>query len=163
MTLDDDSTQTGRRKANKSRSPKRKQTSDDQSLEDHKKDKGKALQSKEEQRQQEEVERERAKLAEDAKRMNRTVMLVGLSVRADERDVFEFFSGRAGTVRDVQIIRDARTGRSKGVAYVEFGTSEGTVKALGMSGQTVKGAKVIVQQAQIEERGANRASQSGYR
>lgn len=40
-------------------------------------------------------------------------MVVGLSTRADERDVFEFFSGRAGVVKDVQIIRDARTGKSK--------------------------------------------------
>eukprot|EP00931_Biecheleriopsis_adriatica_P090314 TRINITY_DN64317_c0_g1_i1.p1 TRINITY_DN64317_c0_g1~~TRINITY_DN64317_c0_g1_i1.p1 ORF type:complete len:159 (-),score=37.20 TRINITY_DN64317_c0_g1_i1:82-528(-) len=120
----------------------------------------KALRAREEQRQKEEEERERVKLAEDAKRMDRTVMLVGLSLRADERNVFEFFTGRAGTVKDVQIIRDARTGRSKGVAYVEFGTAEGMVKALGMSGQTIQGAKVTIQQSQVAEGRGTKASRS---
>lgn len=38
------------------------------------------------------------------------MMIVCLHHKADERDVYEFFSKNAGKVRDVQIIRDARTG-----------------------------------------------------
>jgi len=68
-----------------------------------------------------------------------------------------FFSGNAGKVRDVQIIRDARTGRSKGLAYVEFYLQEATLKALALSGQVVKGQAIRVQPSQAEK---NRAAQA---
>mmetsp|Transcript_99554 Transcript_99554/g.195578 ORF Transcript_99554/g.195578 Transcript_99554/m.195578 type:complete len:130 (-) Transcript_99554:64-453(-) len=93
---------------------------------------------------------EAKKLADDAARQDRTVMVVGLNVKADERDVFEYFSSSAGKVRDVQIIRDARTGRSKGVAYVEFHNHEGSTRSLGLSGQTMKGTTIRVQSAQTD-------------
>jgi len=86
------------------------------------------------------------------------VMLVCLHHKADERDVYEFFSTNAGKVRDVQIIRDARTGRSKGVAYVEFYLQEATLKALALSGQAVKGQAIRVQPSQAEK---NRAATAG--
>ncbi|CAJ1436825.1 unnamed protein product [Effrenium voratum] len=84
-------------------------------------------------------------------------MIVCLHHKADERDVYEFFSKNAGKVRDVQIIRDARTGRSKGLAYVEFYLQEATLKALALSGQPVKGQAVRVQPSQAEK---NRAAQA---
>merc|ERR1712217_37859 len=111
---------------------------------------------REEQRRQEEEE-ERRRQVEDATRGDRTVMLVCLHHKADERDVYEFFSGNAGKVRDVQIIRDARTGRSKGVAYVEFYLQEATLKALAPSGQPVKSQAIRVQPSQAEK---NRAAQA---
>mmetsp|Transcript_42729 Transcript_42729/g.107456 ORF Transcript_42729/g.107456 Transcript_42729/m.107456 type:complete len:177 (-) Transcript_42729:24-554(-) len=117
----------------------------------------------EQRRQADEEDEERRRLAEDAARMDRTVMVVGLNVKADERDIFEFFVGAAGKVRDVQIIRDARTGRSKGVAYVEFQSHEGTTKALGMSGQTMKGAAIRVQPSQSDGGRTTFASQSVFR
>eukprot|EP00931_Biecheleriopsis_adriatica_P085183 TRINITY_DN5948_c0_g2_i1.p1 TRINITY_DN5948_c0_g2~~TRINITY_DN5948_c0_g2_i1.p1 ORF type:complete len:436 (+),score=110.65 TRINITY_DN5948_c0_g2_i1:82-1389(+) len=110
----------------------------------------------EEKRRQEEEE-ERRRQVEDATRGDRTVMIVCLHHKADERDVYEFFSGNAGKVRDVQIIRDARTGRSKGLAYVEFYLQESTLKALALSGQPVKGQAVRVQPSQAEK---NRAAQA---
>lgn len=57
-----------------------------------------------------EPSQERRRQIEDATRGDRTVMIVCLHHKADERDVYEFFSKNAGKVRDVQIIRDARTG-----------------------------------------------------
>jgi len=84
-------------------------------------------------------------------------MLVCLHHKADERDVYEFFSGNSGKVRDVQIIRDARTGRSKGVAYVEFYLQDATLKALALSGQPVKSQAIRVQPSQAEK---NRAAQA---
>jgi len=110
----------------------------------------------EEKRRQEEEE-ERRRQVEDATRGDRTVMIVCLHHKADERDVYEFFSTNAGKVRDVQIIRDARTGRSKGLAYVEFYLQESTLKALALSGQPVKGQAVRVQPSQAEK---NRAAQA---
>ena len=44
-------------------------------------------------------------------------MQLAASIRP--RDLEEFFS-RVGKVRDVRLITDPRTRRSKGVAYVEF-------------------------------------------
>jgi RNA-binding protein 39 len=84
-------------------------------------------------------------------------MIICLHHKADERDVYEFFSTNAGKVRDVQIIRDARTGRSKGLAYVEFYLQEATLKALALSGQPIKGQAVRVQPSQAEK---NRAAQA---
>ncbi|CAE7754938.1 RBM39 [Symbiodinium pilosum] len=110
----------------------------------------------EEKRRQEEEE-ERRRQIEDATRGDRTVMIVCLHHKADERDVYEFFSKNAGKVRDVQIIRDARTGRSKGLAYVEFYLQEATLKALALSGQPIKGQAVRVQPSQAEK---NRAAQA---
>ncbi|CAK0843352.1 unnamed protein product, partial [Prorocentrum cordatum] len=92
----------------------------------------------ERQRDLDEDEEERRRLAEQETKMARTVMLTSLTHRSDERDIYEFFSTGAGTVRDVQIIRDARTGRSRGVAYVEMSTGEGMVRAIGLSGQSLK-------------------------
>ncbi|CAE8589653.1 unnamed protein product [Polarella glacialis] len=96
----------------------------------------------EEKRRQEEEE-ERRRQVEDATRGDRTVMIVCLHHKADERDVYEFFSLNAGKVRDVQIIRDARTGRSKGLAYVEFYLQEATLKALALSCQPVRSSCAI--------------------
>merc|ERR1712151_1186526 len=84
-------------------------------------------------------------------------MGICLHHKADERDVYEFFSTNAGKVRDVQIIRDARTGRSKGLAYIEFYLQESTLKALAMGGQAVKGQAIRVQPSQAEK---NRAAQA---
>lgn len=111
---------------------------------------------REEQRRKEEEE-ERRRQVEDATRGDRTVMIVCLHHKADERDVYEFFSTNAGKVRDVQIIRDARTGRSKGLAYIEFYLQESTLKALALSGQAIKGQAVRVQPSQAEK---NRAAQA---
>lgn len=44
-----------------------------------------------------------------------------LSLRADERDIFEFFS-TAGRVVDVKLISDRNTRKSKGFAYIEMET-----------------------------------------
>jgi RNA-binding protein 23/39 len=44
-----------------------------------------------------------------------------LPLKAKEKDIWNFFfRANSGKIRDIRIIRDARSGRSKGVAYVEF-------------------------------------------
>ncbi len=67
-------------------------------------------------REAREKERELRELDRDI----RTVFAYNLPLKADERDLFEFFSG-AGTVEDVRIIMDRNTRRSKGFAYIEYG------------------------------------------
>ena len=49
----------------------------------------------------------------------RTVFCMQLAARIRPRDLEEFFSS-VGIVRDVRLITDPRTKRSKGIAYVEF-------------------------------------------
>ena len=49
----------------------------------------------------------------------RTVFAFNLSLKADERDIFELFS-KAGQVLDVRIIMDRNTKKSKGFAYIEY-------------------------------------------
>jgi len=45
-------------------------------------------------------------------------------LKAKEKDIWNFFSkAECGKIRDIRIIRDQRSGKSKGVAYVEFYTS----------------------------------------
>merc|ERR1712125_297669 len=112
-------------------------------------------------RRDEEQEKEKTKMLEEEEQIDRTVMVAGLNIRADERDIYEFFSG-VGKVRDVQVIRDARTGRSKGVGFVEFSFREGAVRAFSMSGKPLKGQTVTVQPSKQERQtGGTHASRGG--
>ncbi|GAY60259.1 hypothetical protein CUMW_200540 [Citrus unshiu] len=53
----------------------------------------------------------------DPERDQRTVFAYQMPLKATERDVYEFFS-KAGKVRDVRLIMDRNSRRSKGVGYV---------------------------------------------
>ena len=56
-------------------------------------------------------------------------------MRADERDVRHYFRRRVGvSVRDVQLLRDRRTGRHRGCAYVELGSLTDVTLALASTG-----------------------------
>jgi RNA-binding protein 39 len=52
-------------------------------------------------------------------RDKRTVFCMQLAARIRPRDLEEFFAS-VGKVRDVRLITDPRTKRSKGIAYIEF-------------------------------------------
>lgn len=60
-------------------------------------------------------------------------------------------------MNDVRIITDAKTRRSKGIAYVEFVDVESVPLALGLSGQKILGIPIICQLTQAEK---NRAADS---
>lgn len=60
-----------------------------------------------------------------------------------------------GKVRDIRIVRDSRTNKSKGVAYVEYFSSESVNKAIGLTGKEIDGCKIRVQPSQAEK---NRAA-----
>ncbi|KAH8582358.1 splicing factor [Cryptosporidium sp. chipmunk genotype I] len=84
-----------------------------------------------------------------------TVLVLNLNLDAREFEVYEFFTTYAGNVRDIRIIRDYRTGRSKGVCYVEFYSVESVLKALKLSGQKIMDTPITVQASQAEK---NRAA-----
>jgi RNA-binding protein 39 len=82
---------------------------------------------------------------------------MGVPPAAGEREVYEFFSREAGKVRDIQIIRDTRTGKSKGVAYVEFYLQDAVMKALACNGRPIMGYPIRVQASGAEK---NRAAEA---
>lgn len=65
----------------------------------------------------------------------RTVFVSQLVMRADERDIRRYFRRSAGRVNDVILLRDRRTGRHKGCAYVELSRLADVPGAVGLSGQ----------------------------
>ncbi|XP_070386760.1 probable RNA-binding protein 23 isoform X7 [Dermacentor albipictus] len=84
----------------------------------------------------------------------RTVFCMQLSQRIRARDLEEFFSA-VGKVRDVRLIMDNKTRRSKGIAYVEFQDVESVPLAMGLNGQKLFGIPIVVQPTQAER---NRAA-----
>ena len=54
-------------------------------------------------------------------------------------------------VRDVRLITDNKTRRSKGIAYVEFSEVESVPLAMGLDGQRLLSVPIIVQASQAEK------------
>lgn len=54
-------------------------------------------------------------------------------------------------VRDVRLITDNKTRRSKGICYVEFADPESVPLAIGLSGQKLLGVPIVVQPSQAEK------------
>lgn len=52
-------------------------------------------------------------------------------------------------VRDVRMISDRNSRRSKGIAYVEFVEATSVPLAIGLTGQRVLGVPIIVQASQV--------------
>nr|CAB3265477.1 RNA-binding protein 39-like [Phallusia mammillata] len=80
----------------------------------------------------------------------RTIFCYQLAQRIRTRDLEEFFSA-VGKVREVKLIQDKHSKRSKGIAYVEFKDLESVPLALGLSGQKVLGVPIVVQPTQSEK------------
>uniref|UniRef100_A0A1A8F985 RNA-binding protein 39 n=2 Tax=Nothobranchius korthausae TaxID=1143690 RepID=A0A1A8F985_9TELE len=87
-------------------------------------------------------------------RDSRTVFCMQLAARIRARDLEDFFSA-VGKVRDVRIISDRNSRRSKGIAYIEFVESSSVPLAIGLTGQRLLGVPIIVQASQAEK---NRAA-----
>lgn len=75
---------------------------------------------------------------------DRTVMVRLLHPRTGEFDVFELFS-KAGTVIDVRLITDERSGKCVGVGYVEMGHVREVEACLKLNGTTLCGNPIVVQ------------------
>ncbi|CAJ2676912.1 unnamed protein product [Trifolium pratense] len=73
-----------------------------------------------------------------------------MPLKATERDVYEFFS-KAGKVRDVRLIMDRNSRRSKGVGYIEFYDAMSVPMAIALSGQLLLGQPVMVKPSEAEK------------
>ncbi|WJX21537.1 hypothetical protein P8452_10959 [Trifolium repens] len=103
-----------------------------------------------ENRRHKEKKEEAAEPEIDPERDQRTVFAYQISLKADERDVYEFFS-RAGKVRDVRLIMDRNSRRSKGVGYIEFYDVMSVPMAIALSGQPLLGQPVMVKPSEAEK------------
>nr|XP_043631398.1 RNA-binding protein 39 [Erigeron canadensis] len=86
----------------------------------------------------------------DPERDQRTVFAYQMPLKATEWDVYEFFS-KAGKVRDVRLIMDRNSRRSKGVGYIEFYEAMAVPMAIAMSGQLLLGQPVMVKPSEAEK------------
>ncbi|XP_019178285.1 PREDICTED: RNA-binding protein 39-like [Ipomoea nil] len=73
-----------------------------------------------------------------------------MPLKAAERDVYEFFS-QAGKVRDVRLIMDRNSRRSKGVGYIEFYDDMSVPMAIALSRHLLLGQPVMVKPSQAEK------------
>ncbi|CAK8573923.1 unnamed protein product [Lathyrus sativus] len=103
-----------------------------------------------ENRRHKEKKEDAAEPETDPERDQRTVFAYQISLKADERDVYEFFS-RAGKVRDVRLIMDRNSRRSKGVGYIEFYDSMSVPMAIALSGQPILRQPVMVKPSEAEK------------
>ncbi|XP_057500152.1 uncharacterized protein LOC130784334 isoform X2 [Actinidia eriantha] len=103
-----------------------------------------------ESRRHKEKKEEVAEPEADPERDQRTVFAYQISLKADERDVYDFFS-RAGKVRDVRLIMDRNSRRSKGVGYIEFFDAMSVPMAIALSGQPLLGQPVMVKPSEAEK------------
>ncbi|RYR33924.1 hypothetical protein Ahy_A10g048600 isoform A [Arachis hypogaea] len=110
-------------------------------------------------------QREKKEAAEpeaDPERDQRTVFAYQMPLKATERDVYEFFS-KAGKVRDVRLIMDRNSRRSKGVGVVSERLDEisenltdvldkaAVPMAIALSGQLLLGQPVMVKPSEAEK------------
>lgn len=79
-----------------------------------------------------------------------TVLVQRIHPRADDFEIFEFFS-QCGKVRDIRLIRDQRSNKSKGVGYVEFENPQSVMNALALNGIAFKGQPLLVQASMAEK------------
>lgn len=95
--------------------------------------------------------------------MNTTRLFVGnLSYQTMEKDLLDYFS-QAGVVSSVNLMMDKFTGRSRGFAFVEFGSPEEANKAVEMfHNKEFQGRPLTVNIARPREERAPRPG-GGYR
>ncbi|URE04643.1 hypothetical protein MUK42_22697 [Musa troglodytarum] len=86
----------------------------------------------------------------DPERDQRTVFAYQMPLKATERDIYEFFS-QVGKVRDVRLIMDRNSRRSKGVGYIEFYDVMSVPLAIALSGQLLLGQPVMVKPSEAEK------------
>ncbi|GFQ02661.1 RNA-binding protein 39 [Phtheirospermum japonicum] len=94
--------------------------------------------------------KEAAEPEADPERDQRTVFAYQMPLKATERDVFEFFS-KVGKVRDVKLIMDRNSRRSKGVGYIEFYDVMSVPMAIALSGHLFLGQPVMVKPSEAEK------------
>jgi len=98
-------------------------------------------------------------LEEVGDRDARTVFAYNMPTKAGEREITKFFE-RVGKVRDVRLITDRNSRRSKGFGYIEMDSMSAVSEAIQLSGTQFMGKIVQIQASQSEKNGVATASQA---
>jgi len=105
--------------------------------------------------------KEEADLQELSAKDDRTLMIRQLHPRTGEFDVFQLFS-KMGTVKDVRLITEERSGKCLGVAYVEMSIVSEVEACLALSGTTLCGNPIVVQRSlAVKNRMASQGASAG--
>eukprot|EP00158_Paraphelidium_tribonemae_P003220 Partr_v1_DN25970_c0_g1_i1_m68499 putative RNA binding motif protein len=82
----------------------------------------------------------------ELEKLDRTVSVKNLAASLRDGELKRFFEEAVGgSVVSAKIVRDQRTGVSKGVGYVEFTANESVEKALALSGSELLGMPIFVE------------------
>jgi len=77
-----------------------------------------------------------------------------LSYRANEQDIFDFFTRQGYAADNVSVIRDRQTGESRGFAFVEINDDDTADRAVGgCNGQELMGRKLVINEARPMQAG----------
>jgi cold-inducible RNA-binding protein len=88
--------------------------------------------------------------------MGRRLYIGNLPYKVTDEELRELFS-EAGAVANVQVMRDAATGRARGFGFVEMATEEGAQKAVGQFHQhQMQGRALVVNEARPKGAGGDR-------
>jgi RNA recognition motif-containing protein len=80
-----------------------------------------------------------------------------------DEELRELFS-QAGAVANVQVMRDAATGRARGFGFVEMATEDGAQKAVALFNQyEMQGRALVVNEAKPRGAGGDRSFGDGNR
>lgn len=80
----------------------------------------------------------------------RTVMCMQLAAYVGPKELEDFFQ-KVGQVKEVKMIADKNSRRSKGIAYIEFHDESSVLSALQLTGQKLFGVPIIVQKTMAEK------------
>ena len=90
------------------------------------------------------LERERHKRDDSGRSDECTIMVMNLHPKTDEKAIYKMFV-KCGKVRDVQIVTDPHSGKSKGIGYVEFYEAASVLQSIHFSGHLLSGQPVRIQ------------------
>lgn len=98
--------------------------------------------------------RDRVELSQAYEDFSNDQIYVGnLPYHLGENDLRNYFS-RFGAVKTIKIVRNFRTGRSKGYAFITYASAKQAVKALSAHGKDLQGRSLVVRIAKSREQHA---------
>ncbi|KAJ4456351.1 putative RNA-binding protein 39 [Paratrimastix pyriformis] len=97
---------------------------------------------------------------EELERDLRTVFVSHISPKVDERKLRRFFEDHEVHVRDVRLIMDRNSRRSKGFGYVECADRESLDKIFTLIGQQLEGFSIQIQRSEAEKNKAAAIAQA---
>jgi len=89
------------------------------------------------------VKNRKAQVEDDVEYVNNQIYVGNLPYRVNEDDLRNYFS-RYGAIQSVRVIRNFKTGRSRGYAFINFADSNEANSALIVHGKDMQGRSMVV-------------------